>query len=182
MIAGDWKGRRLAAPTWEGLRPTSDRLRETLFNVLATRVRGARVLDAYAGTGAVGLEALSRGAAWVTFLERDPRAVRLIERNLETCRAVEEQPRRYTVDRGDVTRWTGGDGSLFDLVWLDPPYTDSAAAALTQLRPWVADDGLALLEHATRRTPDVPVGWTVTRVLASGDSALTFLHPTPVYP
>ena len=68
------KGRRIKAPTWEGLRPTSDRLRETLFNVLAARVDGARVIDVYAGTGAIGIEALSRGAREVTFVESDPRA------------------------------------------------------------------------------------------------------------
>src|SRR3979490_2975864 len=82
IIAGTLKGRRLGPPTWEGLRPTSDKLRETLFNVLAPRISGARVLDGYAGTGAVGLEALSRGASHVTFVERDRRAQQLITRNI----------------------------------------------------------------------------------------------------
>ena len=85
VIAGTLKGRRLDAPEWGGLRPTSDKLRETLFNVVASRIGGARVLDGFAGTGAVGIEALSRGAAHVTFVESDPRAARLIERNLERC-------------------------------------------------------------------------------------------------
>src|SRR4051812_48831390 len=85
IVAGTLKGRRLEAPSWEGLRPTSDKLRETLFNVLAPRIAGAQVLDGYAGTGAVGIEALSRGAAHVTFVERDPRAVALIEANLRRC-------------------------------------------------------------------------------------------------
>src|SRR5918993_627519 len=82
VIAGSLKGRRLDTPTWPGLRPTSDKLRETLFNVLQGRLPGARVLDVYAGTGAVGIEALSRGAAHVTFVERDARARKLIEKNL----------------------------------------------------------------------------------------------------
>src|SRR5918999_3185744 len=85
IIAGTLKGRRLAAPTWEGLRPTSDKLRETLFNVIADRCENARFLDGFAGTGAVGLEALSRGAAHVTFIEQDPRACRLIAQNVERC-------------------------------------------------------------------------------------------------
>ena len=85
VIAGSLKGRRLEAPAWEGLRPTSDKLRETLFNVLAPRIAGASFLDGYAGSGAVGIEALSRGAAFVTFVERDPRAVTLIETNLKRC-------------------------------------------------------------------------------------------------
>ena len=102
VITGAFKGRRLAPPTWEGLRPTSDRLRETLFNVLAGQVEGARVLDGYCGTGAVGIEALSRGAAHVTFVDRDPRATRLVEANLATCRADAEAPRRYKIGRAHV--------------------------------------------------------------------------------
>src|SRR3954470_2345106 len=82
IVAGEFRGRALKSPTWEGLRPTSDRLRETLFNILGPSNRGARVLDGYAGTGAIGLEALSRGAAQVTFVEKDARAVKLIETNL----------------------------------------------------------------------------------------------------
>src|SRR3954471_4820949 len=82
IVAGEFRGRALKSPTWEGLRPTSDRLRETLFNILGPSIRGARVLDGFARTGAIGIEALSRGAAQVTFVERDPRAVKLIEANL----------------------------------------------------------------------------------------------------
>src|SRR6187455_1481329 len=80
IIAGSLKGRRLLTPTWEGLRPTSDQLRETLFNVLAPRISGARVLDGFAGTGALGIEALSRGAAHVVFIESDRRAADAIVR------------------------------------------------------------------------------------------------------
>src|SRR5580765_2543999 len=86
VIAGRYKGRRLKTPTWKGLRPTSDKLRETLFNILAPRIEGARVLDGYAGTGAVGIEALSRGAAHVTFVDRDRRALQLIGENIAHCR------------------------------------------------------------------------------------------------
>src|ERR671922_1091100 len=98
IIAGRLKGRRLKAPTWEGLRPTSDKLRETLFNIVAPRIEHARVLDGYAGTGAVGIEALSRGAAHVTFVEKDRRAVRLIGDNLAVC-GIEAD---YTIDIGDL--------------------------------------------------------------------------------
>ena len=85
VIAGRFKGRRLTPPGWAGLRPTSDKLRETLFNILSPCIEGARVLDGFAGTGAVGIEALSRGAAHVTFVEKDRRAVALIEANLAAC-------------------------------------------------------------------------------------------------
>ena len=89
VIAGALKGRRLTAPAWEGLRPTSDKLRETLFNLLAPAVVGARLLDGYAGTGAVGIEAISRGAREVTFVERDRRARALIAKNVSDCGIVE---------------------------------------------------------------------------------------------
>src|ERR1044072_5162797 len=91
VIAGRYKGRRLKAPTWEGLRPTSDKLRETLFNVLAPRIEGARVLDGYAGTGALGIEALSRGAAEVTFVEENRRAAARSAGNLKTLGGEEGQ-------------------------------------------------------------------------------------------
>ncbi len=103
IIAGTLKGRRLAAPTWDGLRPTSDKLRETLFNVIADRMENARFLDGFAGTGAVGLEALSRGAAHVTFIENDPRACRLIEQNAERCGVTDG----YIIVRGG---FAGGSG------------------------------------------------------------------------
>jgi len=117
VIAGTLKGRTLDAPKWDGLRPTSDKLRETLFNVLATRIQGARVLDGFAGTGAVGIEALSRGAAHVTFVDRDPRAVALIETNLERCGVTD----RYAIIRVRfaVTEQLAGSGP-FDVVFLDP--------------------------------------------------------------
>src|SRR6478735_3160550 len=118
IVAGILKGRRIEAPSWEGLRPTSDKLRETLFNVLAPRIEGARVLDGFAGTGAVGIEALSRGAAHVTFVERDPRAVALIEANLAACGIGAD----YNIHRGDVLAALRSPGAAFDLILLDPPY------------------------------------------------------------
>src|SRR5262249_19915687 len=99
VIAGTLKGRRLKTPTWEGLRPTSDKLRETLFNVLGSRIAGARVLDGYAGTGAVGIEALSRGAAHVTFIDSDRRAAALIDANVTGCGLKSG----YTIHRGEIT-------------------------------------------------------------------------------
>lgn len=175
IIAGEFKGRRLSAPKWEGLRPTSDKLRETLFNVLAPVVSSARVLDGYAGTGALGIEALSRGAAHVTFIDRDPRAVALIRENVAALGTDAE--RRCTVTRGDF----GGDRDAagpFDLILLDPPYDlgrlEEVLAAASGL---LALDGLVVLEHAKRRTPpDGAAGLVRYRTLASGDSALSFFR------
>src|SRR4249920_2449647 len=98
VIAGTLKSRRLKTPTWDGLRPTSDKLRETLFNILAPRIEGARVLDGYAGTGALGIEAISRGAREVTFVESDPRAAALLAENLAAC-GIESG---YTVVRAAI--------------------------------------------------------------------------------
>ena len=178
IIAGTLKGRVLQVPSWEGLRPTSDRLRETLFNVLAPRVEDARVLDVCAGTGAVGIEALSRGAAAVTFVESDRRAVALIEANLRKCGVTA----RYTIDRRDaLLRATQPLGGPFDIVFLDPPYAQSS------LESWVdvaaanlATGGVAVLEHASRLEPPVNVqGLQLTRRLRQGDSALAFYAPGP---
>ena len=173
VIAGQFKGRRLKAPTWEGVRPTSDKLRETLFNILASRIEGARVLDGYAGTGAVGIEALSRGAAHVDFIERDPRAVSLVQSNLAACGVAQG----YTIHRGDVAlvlRQLPPDAA-FDLVLLDPPYQDAVAPALEAAADRLAPGGLVVLERATRREPDVPPRLARVRDVKSGDSTLTFM-------
>ena len=177
MIAGRFKGRRLEAPRWEGIRPTSDKLRETLFNILAPHVEGARVLDGFAGTGAIGLEALSRGARHVTFVERDQRAAALIAANLARC-GVEEG---YTIECGDVAsvlRRAPADAA-FDLILLDPPYEadpDIVAGALAASVDRLAPDGLLVLERATRREPPIPPPLERVRDVVSGDSTLTFVR------
>ncbi len=174
IIAGAFKGRRLKAPTWDGLRPTSDKLRETLFNILAPRLDGARVLDGYAGTGAVGLEALSRGAAHVTFIEKDRRAIALIEANLAACGVTQG----YTIHSGDVAAVLNRlpDNARFDVVVVDPPYdADAVGETLAAAARRLADEGVVVLERATRREPDVPVGLVRRRDVKSGDSTLTFL-------
>src|SRR5690348_7719022 len=119
IIAGHLKGRRLKAPAWDGLRPTSDKLRETLFNILAPRIDGARVRGGFAGPESLGIDKISRGAAHVTFVEQDRRAVALIEENLKMC-GVEGG---YTIHRGDAATVLPRLGSnAFDLIRLDPPY------------------------------------------------------------
>jgi len=175
VIAGRYKGRRLKAPTWDGLRPTSDKLRETLFNIVAPRIAGARVLDGYAGTGAVGIEALSRGAAHATFIETDRRAARLIEENLAAC-GVEAD---YTIEVGDLVSALRGRsaGAAFDLIWLDPPYDlADVAAPLEAAARVLGTDGWLVLERATRREPETPASLARVRDVKSGDSTLTFFQ------
>jgi 16S rRNA (guanine966-N2)-methyltransferase len=173
VIAGQFKGRRLETPSWEGLRPTSDKLRETLFNILASRVGGARVLDAFAGTGAIGVEALSRGAASVTFIDSDRRAIALIEQNLALCR-IESGA---SVERGDVAAVLGRlREQPFDIIVLDPPYDFAQVGrVLDAAGAWLAPDGIVVLERATKREPDIPASLLRTRDVKSGDSTLTFL-------
>jgi 16S rRNA (guanine966-N2)-methyltransferase len=178
VIAGHLKGRRLKAPTWEGLRPTSDKLRETLFNILAPRVVGARVIDGFAGTGAIGIEAVSRGAAHVTFIEKNPRAVALIEENLTAC-AVEGG---YTIRCAEVVAALDAlpAAAAFDLVLLDPPYdTENVSAALDAAARHLAGDGLVVLERATRREPEESVALRRVRDVKSGDSTLSFFERRP---
>lgn len=173
IVAGSLKGRRLAAPTWDGLRPTSDKLRETLFNVLASHIQGARVLDGYAGTGAVGIEALSRGAAHVTFVERDPRAAALIEANLRHCGVTD----RYAIIRAGFAGIERPPGTgPFDVIFLDPPYgAGELSAALDAAASLVGEGTLLVVEHARRdMAPESKSTLTRTRLITSGDSALAF--------
>jgi 16S rRNA (guanine(966)-N(2))-methyltransferase RsmD len=173
IISGTLKGRRLATPGWEGVRPTSDKLRETLFNVLGASVQGARVLDGYAGSGAVGIEALSRGAAHVTFLDADRRAAALVAENLRHC-GIDG---RYAIIRVEFARAKERlDGAEFDIMFLDPPYgRDELEAALETAAALASPGTRVIVEHAKRDDPPTEVGRLVLRRnLVSGDSALAF--------
>lgn len=197
VIAGALKGRRLKSPTWNGLRPTSDRLRETLFNVLAPRVAGARVLDGYAGTGAVGIEALSRGARAVTFVERDRRARALIAENLAHCgvasgcaiirasfdrlEAPDVKPdAQHPTDDLDDAIADGPSVGPYDLVLLDPPYAERPEQVVASAARLVAPGGLLVLEHAKRTAaPAAAAGLARTRQIVAGDSVLSFYSCPP---
>jgi 16S rRNA (guanine(966)-N(2))-methyltransferase RsmD len=177
IIAGTLKGRRLLSPSAGHVRPTSDRLRETLFNILREAPVDARVLDGFAGTGAIGLEAISRGARHVTFVERDRRVVAELAKNVAACH-VENA---CTIERdnflGFVSRHPHMTG--FDLVLLDPPYDfDDLGAVLAEASALVAPDGQVVLEHSRRRglPPPVP-GLVHHRSVTAGDSALAFYRP-----
>ncbi len=209
VIAGTLKGRQLKPPTWEGLRPTSDKLRETLFNVVAARVAGARVLDGFAGTGALGIEALSRGAAGVTFVERAPRAQALIAENLVHCGIADSADIIRAPMARALAMLRASPGAVpFDLVLLDPPY-DSAATArsetpsaggrrrqvslplasnadldvsalLADVAAIVAPDGLIVFEHGRRNPAPASAGpLACVRRLESGDSVLSFYAMIP---
>jgi 16S rRNA (guanine966-N2)-methyltransferase len=152
VIAGRYRGRRLQAPPGDATRPTSDRVREALFSVLADRVGGARVLDLFAGSGALGIEALSRGAAEVTFVDTAPAAIRAVKANLEALDAAAE------VRRTDARRFLGAASAAarqYDLVFLDPPYrlAGRLGSELTAALPAVLAPGAAVVAESDRRVP-----------------------------
>jgi 16S rRNA (guanine966-N2)-methyltransferase len=179
IIAGALKGRRLQGPKSDGVRPTSDRLRETLFNILMNRTVGSRVLDGFAGTGALGLEALSRGAQHVTFVEKDRRVVACLKENVAACRAENT----CTIERDDFLGFVSRhpDVAAFDLVLLDPPYDfRDLDAALAEAGMLLAADGLLVLEHSRRREPPAAApGMIHRRSVIAGDSVLTFYGAVP---
>jgi 16S rRNA (guanine966-N2)-methyltransferase len=174
VIAGTAKGRRLAAPPGARTRPTADRVKEALFSSLQLRVPGAHVLDLYAGSGALGVEALSRGAAHATFVESHGRAVAVLEQNLELTGLVGDA----TVVGRDVASVLAGPvpGAPFDIVLLDPPYAidrDELAEVLAALVPHLADGAVVSVELATRgEPPRWPDGLRADRERRYGDTTL----------
>ena len=148
VVAGEFKGRRLAAPRGAGTRPTADRVREALFSMLGD-VTGDRVLDLYAGSGALGIEALSRGAASAVFVERDPQAVAAIERNLAAV-GVEA-----VVVRQDVLRYLARADGPFELVFCDPPYDSASrlAAPLAERLPVLTAEDARIVTESDKRNP-----------------------------
>jgi 16S rRNA (guanine966-N2)-methyltransferase len=166
VVAGSFKGRRLVAPRGARTRPTADRVREALFSMLGD-VEDARVLDLYAGSGALGIEALSRGAASAVFVERDARAVAAIERNLAPLDA------RTDVVRADVARFLAGAEGEYDLVFLDPPYDSASllAGMLAERLPAVAAPHARIVTESDKRNPlDLPFPLVTER--AYGDTRI----------
>jgi len=179
IIAGRYRSRSLEAPAGVATRPTSDRLRETLFNVLAPRIEGARFLDLYAGSGAVGLEALSREAAYVDFVERAPAALAALRKNLERLN-VTAGFRIHGAGVGSALRKMKP-GAAFDLVFLDPPYDAAQEYAATlgllgrDAVGLLADGALVIAEHRKKeRLEDAFGALNRTRLLEQGDAALSF--------
>jgi len=175
VIAGSHRGRRLSGPRGTALRPTSDKVREALFSILGTQVSGGRFLDLYAGTGAVGIEALSRGASIVTFVESDPKAVQLLQQNLQACQFLERAQVRVGktatfLDRND---WWGGP---YDVLFADPPYADLDALStlIHAWRPGLLSERAAMIIEQDSRTklPTSIDHATLVRKYLYGDTAL----------
>ena len=171
IIAGTRKGHTIQAPKGLETRPTSDRVRENVFNVVAPWVEGARVLDLYAGSGAMGLEALSRGAQAVVFVEADADAVRAIERNLDKLRLTSATLVRLGATTGLAQEAAAG--RKYDLVLADPPYAMTDYDTLARYLPRVlADDGLLVVESAAKTEPQLP-GLAVRTTRRYGSTRVT---------
>lgn len=167
IIGGTYRSRRLVFPALAGLRPSPDRVRETLFNWLAPVIEGARCLDLFAGSGALGLEALSRGAATCVFVEQAGAAVTALRGHLSTLDATSGE-----AVQAEVLAWLAGSPRAFDIVFLDPPYAagllEPACAALVT-NGWLASGARVYLENAaTEGAPTLPAGWTLLRSKKAG--------------
>lgn len=177
IIAGEFRGRVIKSPTDSRTRPTSDRLRETLFNVLAPRIEGARFLDLCAGSGAIGMEALSRGAEHVTFVDRSRKACALIEENLDLLGVPEEAteilalPAENFVGRKHEFGW--------DNVFYDPPYDSNYEVVIyefgTPESRLLVEGGILIAEHHTKhQLPDSAQALRRWRILKQGETSLSF--------
>jgi len=178
IIAGEFRSRRLKATPPPGTRPTSDKLRETLFNILGDCVRGCTFLDGCAGVGAIGIEAISRGAGQVVFVDQSRKAVRMIRENLRSL----DITARYRILEMDIVKSLGfcnAEGITFDVAFIDPPYDregiyESVLAGVSANR-LLEPEGLMILEHSKRYgMPDSAGILKRVRTLVQGDSALVF--------
>ncbi|MEE2679355.1 MAG: 16S rRNA (guanine(966)-N(2))-methyltransferase RsmD [Myxococcota bacterium] len=177
VTGGELGGRRFRAPG-SGVRPTADRVRESLFTRLGD-LSGQAVLDLYAGSGALGVESFSRGAASVVFVERSPRIARILGENLSTL-GLADRARLVTGDAVATVRKLGEEGARFDLVLLDPPYAgDQLVRSLRALREAavVSEGGKVVAEHARRHpVPSVP-GWVKRDARSYGETSVTQFSP-----
>jgi 16S rRNA (guanine(966)-N(2))-methyltransferase RsmD len=184
IIAGKYRGRRLKSPPSLRTRPTSDRLRETLFNILAPWIEGARFLDLCSGTGAVGIEALSRGAQHVTFVDQSKKMGALIKANLAMLQVAADEYEIVTTETSEFLRRKANSKlTAYDIVFFDPPYASDYAPALSFLGrhgdQLLSDEGLITVEHHTKKElPDAAGNLKRYRLLKQGDAALSFYKRT----
>jgi 16S rRNA (guanine966-N2)-methyltransferase len=168
IIGGEFRRRQLPVLDSPGLRPTPDRVRETLFNWLGQQLYGQQVLDLFAGTGALGIEALSRGAICVDFVERDHRVAAQLTENLATLNITSSE-----VHINDVQAYLTRPAKQYALVFLDPPFHQQLAApccATLENGGWLTDDAMIYLETEASLTPEVPANWQLHRETQAGES------------
>jgi 16S rRNA (guanine(966)-N(2))-methyltransferase RsmD len=182
IIAGKYRGRVLKSPPSMNVRPTSDRLRETLFNVIAPRIDCARFLDLCAGSGAIGIEALSRGASFVTFVDRSRKMCGLVEANLDLCRVPEDETEVVLSEAGEFLRRRiarrDDETVSWDIAFFDPPYADDYLPVLNAFGSGAilnAESGLLVVEHHHKNELRDEIGKLRRyRILKQGDASLSF--------
>jgi len=176
IVAGKWRSRLLNIAPVQGLRPTPERIRETLFNWLAPRIQGARCLDLFAGTGALGFEAISRGAASVTFIEKSRSAAAMLN---EACEELGADSAH--IECRDAFEFLhSGPNERFNLVFLDPPFADDSLTELCRLlteHQWLAAGAQIYLEQEkTHAPPDLPDGWVIASEKIAGNVRYSLLN------
>jgi len=181
IIAGSLKGRKIPTLQGQGIRPTSLRAREALFSILGSVIQGARVADLFAGSGAIGLEALSRGAQKAVFVEQNPEAGRTLEKTLTQFKVKVQgqvfiQDVALAIQNPYLVGWRP-----FDVMYIDPPYqSEQVHEVLTQIEEadLVANNGHVIYEHFSKRTPPSAIGqWKLARTAKYGDTGLSFYRP-----
>jgi len=185
IISGTSKGRRLVTQRGQALRPTSDRVKESIFNILGGEVEGKSVLDLFAGTGNLGIEALSRGAKRALFVEKGRQALQLIQKNLLQC-GMEGRAEILPKDVNRAIGMLNRKGEAFDLILMDPPYEKGLIRkTLMKLNSQKIyhKDSILVIEHGRREPiPDIVEGWSLTRQRKIGDTLISFLIPRPDSP
>ncbi len=173
IIAGACRGRRLHSPKGDRIRPTIDRVREAVFNIISVRVPDAKVLDLFAGTGAMGLEALSRGAQFCLFVDKSAEAVHLIRENVQMC-AAQDSSRIIHGPADSAVRRLNSENELFDLIFMDPPYGKGYIEETLKIVAAVArEDALVIAEqHVKDKPPQVPAIWQMDRERRYGDTLI----------
>ena len=188
IIAGKYRGRNLKSPPSLDTRPTSDRLRETLFNVIAPRIEGARFLDLCSGSGAIGIEALSRGAEHATFVDRSRKMCGLIESNLDLCRVPENETEVVLSEAVTFLRQVPARGlKPWEIVFFDPPYATDYLNVLELFgnnnSKLLTESGLLIVEHHHKNALRDQIGDIIrTRIIKQGDSSLSFYQKPQASP
>jgi 16S rRNA (guanine966-N2)-methyltransferase len=167
IIGGQWRGRKLEFPPVAAIRPTPDRVRETLFNWLQKDISGSRCLDLFAGSGALGLEALSRGAAYVVFVDSEPSVQRHLSQTLQRLGVANAE-----VHVGNALQFSINTGKPFDIVFLDPPYRENLLTQISsrlESQEWLAPNAAIYLEcSANQPMPSLPINWQVVKSKTAG--------------
>jgi len=181
IITGTSKGKKLRPLRGQAIRPTSDRVKESIFNILGEEVEGKHVLDLFAGTGNLGIEALSRGATRTVFVEKEKLAIDLIKKNLSHC-GFDDRFHIITSEVERAIRHLHRKGDVFDFIFMDPPYRRGLVQktlGILQAHPLHHEDSILVIEHDRRETlSESTEGWVLVRKRPFRDTVVSFISPS----